>query len=118
MIPKPRRKSAKHRALSASRKEALEGGWLPEWYAAREAEKRSSMSAPMAPPPARPAPLQSAPPARPAPPPPPPNPFDNYDSIRTPEGASWPADETGYSRYMVWRLPVSSGSNRPTPPRN
>jgi hypothetical protein len=35
-----------------------------------------------------------------------------------PVGASWPADETGYSRYMVWRLPVSSGSNRPTPPRN
>jgi hypothetical protein len=41
------------------------------------------------------------------------SPFDNYNSIRTPEGASW--DDRG---YMRWTLPVSSGSNRPSPPRN
>jgi hypothetical protein len=63
--------------------------------------------------------VNAAPPApRRDAPTPPQSPFDNYERISTPEGASWPADETGYSRYMVWRLPVSSGSNRPTPPRN
>ena len=75
--PKPRRKSAKHRALSAERKLAEEAGALPQWYAAREASR--------------------APPA----PPPPANPFDNYEAISTLEGASW--DDRG---YMVWRLPV------------
>jgi hypothetical protein len=85
-------KSAKWR----ERQRAYEAGRLHEWEAPREAEARAAPTAP----------------------PPPTNPFDNYERISTPEGASWPADETGYSRYMVWRLPVSSGSNRPTPPRN
>jgi hypothetical protein len=89
-------KSAKWR----ERQRAYEAGQLYQW----EAEQAARVNA------APPAPRRDAPT-------PPQSPFDNYERISTPEGASWPADETGYSRYMVWRLPVSSGSNRPTPPR-
>jgi hypothetical protein len=35
-----------------------------------------------------------------------------------PQGGSWPEDATGYSRFMVWKLPYNSGSSRPTSPRN
>jgi hypothetical protein len=38
---------------------------------------------------------------------PPANPFDNYDAIRTPEGASWPEDGR-HVPYMRWRLPFST----------
>jgi hypothetical protein len=87
-------KSAHQRALYREREAAKAAGTLSQWYEAQAAERQKK-----APPPST-------------------NPFANYERISTPEGASWPADETGYSRYMVWRLPVSSGSNRPTPPRN
>jgi hypothetical protein len=98
-LPKPRRKSAKHRALSAERKMAEAEGRLPEWYAQR-AEEPVAREASRAPPP----------PPPPAVPPSAPLDF----SIRTLDGASWSEN----SRYMRWTLPTNTGSNRPTPPRN
>jgi hypothetical protein len=52
--------------------------------------------------------LPPAPPPRPqVVAPPPQSPFDNYDAIRTPEGASWPEDGR-HVPYMRWRLPFST----------
>jgi hypothetical protein len=33
-------------------------------------------------------------------------------AVRTIDGASWPADETGYSKYMKWNLPTQVASPR------
>jgi hypothetical protein len=88
-----RRKSTKHRALAASREKALKAGKLDHWYAERAADKLAAerrgekLAAEAAPP---------------------------DFTVRTIDGASWPADETG---YMKWTLPTHGGG-RPTPPRN
>jgi hypothetical protein len=74
-------KSAKWR----SRQKAYEANQLHEWHTAQEAQA------------AQPKPAAQAP--APAPP---------DFSIRTPDGASWPADETGYSRFMKWVLPTNA----------
>jgi hypothetical protein len=93
-----RRKSTKHRALAASREKALKAGKLDHWYAERAADKLAAerrgekLAAEAATPP-------------------------DFD-VCTIDGASWPADETGYSKYMKWTLTTHSGSSRPTPPRN
>jgi hypothetical protein len=109
MTPKPRRKSAKHRELSESRREAVEGGWLPEWYAAREAEKRAAESVHVR------AQTCAQPPARPAyPTPPPQNPFDAAYTGHpiTLEAVRW--NDRGIAE---WLLPTCQmGSNqRPQP---
>jgi hypothetical protein len=87
-LPRPRRKSAKHRALSAERKVALETGTLPQWYAAREAER-----APPAPPPA---PLER-------------EAWDRAYGERplTLDAAYW--DDRG---YMVWKAPTNQRGSR------
>jgi hypothetical protein len=93
----PSRKSAKHRALAASREKALKANKLDLWYAERAADKLAAerrgekLAAEAAPP---------------------------DFTVRTIDGASWPADETGYSKYMKWTLTTHSGGSRPTPPRN
>jgi hypothetical protein len=69
------------------RQRAYEANQLHDWHAAREAQ------------------------AAPTSPPPEPPPTAPDFGIRTLDGASWSED----SRYMRWTLPVSSGSNRPTP---
>jgi hypothetical protein len=78
---------ARERLIAFRNRKRVEGAQLAS-------EGLASNAAPADPPPRRDAP------------PPPQSPFANYDSISTPEGASWPADPTGYSRYMVWRLPI------------
>jgi hypothetical protein len=82
------RKSIKHRALSAAHRAAKEANQLAEFYAMRDAQR-------------------GVVPASAALPPAPQSPFDNYDSIRTPEGASWPEDGR-HVPYMRWRLPFNS----------
>jgi hypothetical protein len=96
------RKSASQRALAKDRWAAMEAGKLPEWYAMRKLEKAARETAATA---------ESA------------RALTQSDESAfqraysgpsiTPEGASW--DDRG---YMVWRLPLSSGSNRHTPSRN
>jgi hypothetical protein len=100
------RKSIKHRQLSAAHRAAKEAGKLDEFYAQRDAERLAAERGVRTQPP----PPAAAPPPRRDAPTPPANPFDAAYSGRpiTPEGASWPTDETGYSRYMVWRLPIST----------
>jgi hypothetical protein len=101
-------KSAKHRALARSRQEAIKAGNLPEWYEARRREAAEAASF---------CELTEIPAVRetaPTPYTPSPAFARAYAASITHEGASWSED----SRYMRWTLPVSSGSNRPTPPRN
>lgn len=43
---------------------------------------------------------------------PPPPPAAPDFAVRTIDGASWPADETGYSKYMKWTLPTQVASPR------
>jgi transposase len=90
-------KSTKHRALAASREKALKTGRLDQWYAERAADKLAAER--------RGEKLRAETYVA--------DPFANYEAISTPEGASW--DDRG---YMRWTLPVSSGSNRPSAPRN
>ena len=83
--------SEKQRALYRSREEAKANGTLPQWYAAREAERLAAQPAP-------PVPYESPEAAawRAA-----------YSGPEVgPVGGSWPEDATGYSRFMVWRLPL------------
>ena len=84
--------SAHQRALYRSREEAKANGTLPAWYAAREAEREAETAATMAP-------FRSAPTV----------------ALRGQLGPigrpSWPADATGYARYMVWGLPIHTPRN-------
>jgi hypothetical protein len=89
----PSRKSTKHRALAASREKAAKAGKLDEFYAQRAADKLAAER--------RGEKLAAETYVA--------DPFADYESISTPEGASW--DDRG---YMRWTLPVSSGSNRPS----
>jgi hypothetical protein len=43
--------------------------------------------------------------------PPPPTTAPDF-AVSTIDGASWPADETGYSKYMKWTLPTQVASPR------
>jgi hypothetical protein len=73
------------------RQRAYNAGQLHEWHnAQREAE------APAAPPHTPKALCANAP----------------DFAVRTEDGASWPADETGYSKYMKWTLPTQVASPR------
>jgi hypothetical protein len=101
-----RRKSAKHRALAASREKALKAGRLEHWYAERAADKLAAER--------RGEKLAAE--AVPA------NEREAWDAAYSgpevgPAGGAWPEDGRHVAR-MVWRLPYNSGSNRPAPPRN
>jgi hypothetical protein len=129
----PSRKSTKHRALAASREKAAKAaGCLHEWYIARDiakvASRREFVPSPVMagqyPGMRQPSEMKEEDPRTRASKPTPATEREAWDAAYSgpevgPAGGAWPEDSTGYSRFMVWRLPTASDRRSSgNPPRN